>query len=260
MLRRLKILLVIPILMVAWSGGVVGTPHAQAASGLCPIIDWSGAASSAAPVYQLILKTLPAGTVVHYDLTSSGPALLIFALQDAAMTIAFQTVHLGTQLSGVTTLSADGEYQLAAGALGATAPTYELTLSVSYECGVESAAAVSAGGSICPAVLDGRINADATLDCAAPIAVFVVNGGFDIYEPGAGGAPVLSISAGQIASAGASTDGNVLLAEGVLSSGQSVQLYYLTTGEFSLITTYPDGKPYVIVWATGAADLYHAAG
>lgn len=257
------------ILVVALVVGIFapGTARALAASGSCELLQWSGTIPLGGSHIETITLDLPAGTVVHYELSASVDAvfsvqyfadtqiLLHESLSSTGMSGQFTIAGLGTMFP----LPLPGLNQLMVGLLVAANDT-TVTLSVTYECG-DSAAASAVWGPACPAVLDGRINADSSQDCSAPVAVFPKQGGFEIYDPAAGaGLPVLAVSYGQIMNAGAPTDQNVLLGEGVLSSGQTVQLYRLTTGEFSLFTAYPDGKPYIIVWATGASDLYHYAG
>lgn len=255
------------ILVVALVLGVLapGTSHALAASGLCELLQWSGPVAMGSSHMEMLTLDLPAGTVVHYDLNADAEALFMVQYFASAQILLHDAIS-ATGMSGQFTIAGSGISvplplpgldQLVVGVLS-TLTDATVTLSVTYECGD---AVSAAWGPACAAVLDGRINADPAQDCSAPVAVFPKQGGFEIYEPAAGaGAPVLAVSYGQIMNAGAPTDQNVLLGEGVLSSGQTVQLYRLMTGEFSLFTAYPDGKPYIIVWATGASDLYHYAG
>ncbi|WP_162909394.1 hypothetical protein [Aggregatilinea lenta] len=262
MLKSRKGTLIVLIIALVLGGFMPGAARALAASGSCDLLQWSGTLPLGSSHIETITLDLPAGTVVHYDLNADTEA--IFAIQYFADSqILLHESISSTGMSGQFTIAGLGSMfplplpgfnQLMVGVLAA-AQDATVTLSVTYECGDASA---PAWGPACPAVLDGRINADPGQDCAAPVAVFVKRGGYEIYDPAAGaGVPVLAVSYGQIMNAGAPTDQNLLLGEGVLSNGQTVQLYRLTTGEFSLFASYADGKPYVIVWATGADDLYH---
>jgi hypothetical protein len=105
---------------------------------------------------------------------------------------------------------------------------------------------------------DGRINA---WDVGyAPVAIYKSSTGIKIYavDPATSKSVlVLTISQGKI-SATDSISQNTLLGQAVNPfSGQTIWLYRLTTGEFSLVTAEADGKPYVGVWATGESDFYH---
>jgi hypothetical protein len=60
--------------------------------------------------------------------------------------------------------------------------------------------------------------------------------------------------------AGSIPDSNPLLSEDAnIVSGQMIQVYWLpATGEVEVITAYPDGKPYIIVWPIDHPEqLYH---
>ncbi len=253
------------IVVLAWGGLTPGMSRAFAASGSCELLQWSGTVTAGNSHVETLPLDLPAGTVVHYSLSASSEAILAVEFFTPNQILLHETLS-SAGLSGQFTLTGPTsssiifmgpwDYELFIGVLAVTADA-TVTLSVTYECGDASA---PAWGPACPAVLDGRINADPGQDCVAPVAVFVKRGGYEIYDPAAGvGVPVLAVNYGQITNAGAPTDQNLLLGEGVLSTGQPVQLYRLTTGEFSLFASYADGKPYVIVWATGADDLYHYA-
>ncbi|HML21730.1 MAG TPA: hypothetical protein PKD09_08790 [Aggregatilinea sp.] len=254
-----KFLLLPLILMLVLSGGFAfGAPRAHAAVSLCPIISQSGTASPSTPPIEYATVVLQEGTIVHYEVSASVASLLVF--QSASMTGLSGTIEqrlADTSMLGTIVISATGTYQMMAGLLPSADSTF--TISVTYECGEPDAVvSASAWGPACPAVLDGRVNADPAQDCAAPVAVFPKRGGYEIYDPASSSGPVLVVTARQIANAGVPTGENVLLGESVLGDGRTVQLYRLTTGEFSLITTYPDGKSYIVVWNT-AGGVHHDA-
>jgi uncharacterized protein YgiM (DUF1202 family) len=54
------------------------------------------------------------------------------------------------------------------------------------------------------------------------------------------------------------TGSNSVIGEGTNPfTSKSVILSRLTTGEYQVNTFYPDNTPYIVVWYTGAEDLYH---
>jgi hypothetical protein len=112
----------------------------------------------------------------------------------------------------------------------------------------------------CASLYDGRINNDQALDCAAPIAVYLHS--IDIWgiNPDGSGTQLMSINADILK--GPVPDSNTLLSEGTnIISGQWVRVYWLVkTAEVEVITAYPDGKPYIVVWPIAHPELlYHLA-
>lgn len=128
---------------------------------------------------------------------------------------------------------------------------------VSGGTGCSSLPLVDIGGAsgVFQAIHDGRINA---YDQAAPVAVYQDEFGIKVYgiDPTTGRG-VIALFVALDAGAAAPTD-NSLLGEGENPfNTHSIDVWELTTGEFQLVTTYADGKPYVIIWHTGAEDMYH---
>jgi hypothetical protein len=100
-------------------------------------------------------------------------------------------------------------------------------------------------------ITDSRINGLVDVDCAAPVVVFREGNGWHIYginPDNAQGILIIALSEAQIAAIGI-PDVNTLLDEAIIAStGQSVQVYRLSSGEYQLNTFYADGKPYIVVW------------
>jgi hypothetical protein len=266
---RFKLLLAVSIVVLMLGVFAPGAPRALAASGSCELLHWTGVVPFGGSHTETLTLDLPAGTVVYYELTADAEALFAAQYVADSQILLHETISAfglsghfivaGPSTGALIPIPLPGVGQLMVGLLAAAQDT-TATISVTYECDGAVVSNAAAWGPTCAAVQDGRINADPGQDCAAPVAVFEKRGGYEIYDPAAGtGVPVLAVSYGQIVNAGVPTGENVLLGEGVLSNGQTVQLYRLTTGEFSLITTYPDGKSYIIIWAKGAGDLYHYA-
>jgi hypothetical protein len=108
---------------------------------------------------------------------------------------------------------------------------------------------------------DSRLNGGVDVDCAAPVAVYSQDDGFSVYginPSNSQGVLALLITSGDIDDVGV-PDVNTLLAEGTISStGQSIHIYRLTSGEYQLNTFYADGKPYIIAW-DDAGNVRHIA-
>ncbi len=119
----------------------------------------------------------------------------------------------------------------------------------------------SGAGLPCASLYDGRINNSQELDCAAPIAIYLHS--IDIFgiNPHDGsGTQIMSINADIFK--GPVPESNTLLSEGTnIVSGQWIRVYWLVkTGEVEVITAYPDGKPYIVVWPIAHPELlYHLA-
>lgn len=223
------------------------------------------------PTIDDMLFELSEGTVVYYRITVEADdymaMVVMLHLPDPASllpgTIVHQTQTLNFPVEGTFVVPADGTYLIAHMVDGVSTAGATIHVSITYECGSGEVVQVQPAGPTWGScgLTDGRINADAALDCAAPVAVYLNNGGIQVYgvDPITGqGGLALSVTQKQLVSASSAADENTLLGESILPGGQTMQLYWLASGEFSLITSYPDGKPYVIVWATGADDLYHA--
>lgn len=225
--------------------------------------------SGGASIYDWMF-TLTAGTALHYRVTADadvtyGVQVLIVHVVDPLSPSPGTALHAAISsdypAEGTFVVPLDGTFLIEYMVFGESTAATTVQVSFTYECGsgevvpLQSAVWGSCG------LTDGRINADAGLDCAAPVAVYLQNGAIHVYgiDPATGqGVPSLVISYGQITSAGVPTEENLLLGEGILPNGQTVRVYRLTTGEFALFAANADGTPYVIVWATGAADVYHA--
>lgn len=100
---------------------------------------------------------------------------------------------------------------------------------------------------------DGRLNSN---DCAAPIAIYLAP--LQIYgiDPSSSeGTVMLNISDESIEELGIPAS-NTLLGEAVNSfMGQTISVWRLSSGEFQLNTYYADGKPYILIWGEGGANL-----
>ncbi len=113
----------------------------------------------------------------------------------------------------------------------------------------------------CANLYDGRINNRQGLDCGAPIAIYLHS--IDIFgiDPQTGaGMEIMSINDEILK--GPTPESNMLLSEGTnIITGQWIRVYWLVkTGEVEVITAYPDGKPYIVVWPIAHPELlYHLA-
>jgi hypothetical protein len=115
-------------------------------------------------------------------------------------------------------------------------------------------------GAPCYNLFDGRINDHQALDCAAPVAIYIVDGRTDIYaiDPVSGDGTLVISTAPESEDGApdgtAEASGNILL-----GSAGNIRLYWLSaTSEYQLTATYADGKGYAVVWST-ADDLRHLA-
>ena len=102
---------------------------------------------------------------------------------------------------------------------------------------------------------DGSINAT---HCGRPVAVYT--GSLEVWgiDVNTGmGVLAFEVTDEQIEAVGVPEAAPVVLAQGVNPfTFWPITVYRLPTGEFQLNTYYWDGKPYVIIWETGADDLY----
>ena len=117
-------------------------------------------------------------------------------------------------------------------------------------------------GPPCASLFDGRLNDSQAMDCAAPIAVYQDGSGlisvYAINPANGAGVLALSISAADVSAVGV-PDANAALGSGMNPfTGQAITVYRLTSGQFQVMTSYGDGKPYVIVLSTdGTTPVQH---
>jgi hypothetical protein len=112
-------------------------------------------------------------------------------------------------------------------------------------------------GAPCGNLFDGRINDNQSLDCAAPVALYILDGRVNVYaiNPNTGRGTLVISSSGAVDDAESEPSGNILLG----SSG-SIRLYWLpATQEYLLQATYADGKPYEVVWSDDGSNVRHTA-
>jgi hypothetical protein len=119
----------------------------------------------------------------------------------------------------------------------------------------------SEAGPPCENLFDGRLNDHQALDCAAPVAIYLNEelGTVDIYavNPDSGeGTLVIR----QSTTATAQVDSNQTV-ESVANpfTGATITLYWLTSDEWELRTTYSDGKWYDFVWNADGVRYHLAA-
>ena len=112
----------------------------------------------------------------------------------------------------------------------------------------------------CQAAYDGRINNSLQLDCAPPVAIYKVGDQFDVYgiDPTSGqGVLLMSIVPDELGDAPVV---NTLLTEALNeSTGQSIRLWYLSSGELQINTAYADGKPFVFLFGLDGKMISHPA-
>jgi hypothetical protein len=119
----------------------------------------------------------------------------------------------------------------------------------------------SEAGPPCENLFDGRLNDHQGLDCAAPVAIYLNAdlGTVDIYavnpDTGEGTLVIRQSSAGT-----SQVDSNQLV-ESVINpfTGATISLYWLTSNEWELRTTYSDGKWYDFVWNADGVRYHLAA-
>src|SRR5690606_26499139 len=119
----------------------------------------------------------------------------------------------------------------------------------------------SEAGPPCENLFDGRLNDHQGLDCAAPVAIYLNEelGTVDIYaiNPDTGeGTLVIR----QPTTATAQVESNQTV-ESVVNpfTGATISLYWLTSDEWELRTTYSDGKWYDFVWNADGVRYHLAA-
>lgn len=98
-----------------------------------------------------------------------------------------------------------------------------------------------------------RVNHD---DCGAPVAVYL--GSIHIYSvnPVNGdGLLSLRITDEQIAAVGVPVENTLLDESANPFTGQPIQIWRLTTGEFQLNTFYADGKAYTMTWEADGSGM-----
>lgn len=101
-------------------------------------------------------------------------------------------------------------------------------------------------------VADNRVNSD---DCGSPVAIYL--GSLEVYsinpETGEG---VLDLRVSdEVLEHSTVPEVNMLLAEGVNSfNGQPITVWRLSTGEFQVNSTNPDGSPYVFIWSADPSE------
>jgi hypothetical protein len=119
----------------------------------------------------------------------------------------------------------------------------------------------SGPGASCGNLSDGRLNNDPARDCAAPIAVYVEAGTVKIYgiDPdNGGGVLAVALSADELHAFSASGVNQLLAEVNHPSTGRSIQVWWLASGEIQIITSYADGKAYSIAWPLDSiVDWYH---
>ena len=130
--------------------------------------------------------------------------------------------------------------------------TYTLTVHCS------SSSAGAGPGPLAANLLDGRLNDLQDKDVAAPVAIYLSSiQVYSIDPETSAGQLALHIGDEAIEAAGVPDEAPVLLGEGTNRfTGIAIQVFRLTTGEFQLMTHYPNGTPYTFVW-DDAGNKYH---
>jgi hypothetical protein len=102
-----------------------------------------------------------------------------------------------------------------------------------------------------------RINNQPPRDCGAPVAIYLRGDTIAILATGGATNPEQTMV--QVSkNTPIPTGSNLVIGEGTNPfTSKSVILSRLTTGEYQVNTFYPDNTPYIVVWYTGAEDLYH---
>lgn len=208
----------------------------------------------------------------------------IFFEEDEVLSIdtEFQGTGTGNWTFTLTVNGPGGFFQdstIIPGGVSFTAPiegiyqvTQELTGSgdpylLHYTCGFEEEGEEDEGpqpGPPCANLDDGRINNDISLDCGAPIAIYINGSNVEIYaiDPQTGNGtlslvvPLADLQAGDVP-----TDQHTQVGQSTnMFIGKLITLHLLTSGEIQVSTQYADGKAYIVSWPIDDPEaLYHIA-